>query len=758
MLTGACRNQPEESDKDKNNNGNISVITSVEIFITPPVLGAAPDTAATTSDTGYTSGVVSWYPDDILFYGNKVYTASVTLTADKNYSFASELIATINNQEANIINNTSNTFTLSYQFAPTNNKIVSSIIIKEQPVILNYTHNDSLDLAGLEITLIYDDTTTQNVELNDFVNYNITTFPVNGASLTHSVNNNNPVAVKYGLLSVDTNILIVNKITPAITFPTASSITYGAALSTSNLTGGSTEFGTFAWVNGEEKPAVLNSGYDAVFTPNDLINYDYTGEDGWNVITGKITRTIAVIVHPALITDADIAIITPAKNAVPETTASGEGNFSISNVTWSPNDNPFLGNKVYTVTVILTAFENHVFDEQISGKINGKDANMIGNTGTTVTLSYVFSETSDRVVEYISIKKQPDNLLYTHGDFLNLLGLEVTLAFSDSTTEDVLFTDFNTWNISTYPSNGAELTRYSHDNTPVVVSYSILKAYTNNLLINRANNTFAIYCANVIFGNPVSPIVISNTGGGAVTYEYKIRNESDNTYTSTVPVNAGNYTVRGTSAETTNYNSSTATADFTIHKANGVGLNSPIVSSITSNSITVQVVNVPGNVQNAEYAISIASNGTGLSAWQTGTTFTSLAANTTYYVYARSAENMNYTAGTPSNASEPITLQTFLINVSTITNPAITVINSGLIIYHAGGPSTGTISVQNTAGNLIEWWYDDYLLGTEAALELNSSDIRYNMIGKKFVTVIVTINNRPYSKRIWFDVRMNSGG
>ena len=59
----------------------------------------------------------------------------------------------------------------------------------------------------------------------------------------------------------------------------------------------------------------------------------------------------------------------------------------------------------------------------------------------------------------------------------------------------------------------------------------------------------------------------SNPGGGAVTYEYKEKNEPDTSYSETVPTDAGTYTVRASIAETWYYLAGSDTADFTIAKA-----------------------------------------------------------------------------------------------------------------------------------------------------------------------------------------------
>ena len=68
---------------------------------------------------------------------------------------------------------------------------------------------------------------------------------------------------------------------------------------------------------------------------------------------------------------------------------------------------------------------------------------------------------------------------------------------------------------------------------------------------------------------PNKPVVtLSKTEGTeSYTYFYKVKGADDNTYTTEVPVNAGDYTVKVVVAESANYKSCENTADFTIHKA-----------------------------------------------------------------------------------------------------------------------------------------------------------------------------------------------
>jgi len=95
--------------------------------------------------------------------------------------------------------------------------------------------------------------------------------------------------------------------------------------------------------------------------------------------------------------------------------------------------------------------------------------------------------------------------------------------------------------------------------------------------------------------------------------------------------------------------------DINIEKADGGDVSAPVLASATSNSITINAVEAPNSGQSVEYAI-----GTNAyvepAVWQTELTFRELKSNTSYYVFARSAESNNYNAGTASVSEEIKTL------------------------------------------------------------------------------------------------------
>ena len=92
-----------------------------------------------------------------------------------------------------------------------------------------------------------------------------------------------------------------------------------------------------------------------------------------------------------------------------------------------------------------------------------------------------------------------------------------------------------------------------------------------------------------------APKVTGYAGDGEITYEYKLQGEPEEKFASTIPENAGNYTLRANIAATENYAAATATTNFTISKANitptitlegwtyGATANTPEVNGNTGN-------------------------------------------------------------------------------------------------------------------------------------------------------------------------------
>ena len=121
--------------------------------------------------------------------------------------------------------------------------------------------------------------------------------------------------------------------------------------------------------------------------------------------------------------------------------------------------------------------------------------------------------------------------------------------------------------------------------SPVTISCTISSDYTNyfssdNSAYNVKFNTdhLELVLPKIAISPSVSldgwsygdsaktPTVTGNTGNGAITYSYKVKDADDNTYNEAVPTNVGTYTVKAEIAETDDYTSGSCTTDFTIKK------------------------------------------------------------------------------------------------------------------------------------------------------------------------------------------------
>ena len=93
-----------------------TIVNGAAVSITPPAYGDAPNTTATVAGTAHcTVSAVTWNPTDAAFEA-KEYTATVTLTANDGYTFASDAVFTINGYMADVTKNADGSVTLSYTF------------------------------------------------------------------------------------------------------------------------------------------------------------------------------------------------------------------------------------------------------------------------------------------------------------------------------------------------------------------------------------------------------------------------------------------------------------------------------------------------------------------------------------------------------------------------------------------------------------------------------------------------------------------
>jgi len=136
-----------------------------------------------------------------------------------------------------------------------------------------------------------------------------------------------------------------------------------------------------------------------------------------------------------------------------------------------------------------------------------------------------------------------------------------------------------------------------------------------------------------------------------VTYSYK--KSTDNTYTSTKPSDAGNYTVKASVAETSNYQAGTATKDFTINRA--AGSISYTTTSVTKNAGDAAFTNTLTKVGDGTVTYSISNNGSNCSINSSGQVTVGNSAGTAT-ITATVTDGTNYSYAT-TTATYTLTVQ-----------------------------------------------------------------------------------------------------
>ena len=87
-------------------------------------------------------------------------------------------------------------------------------------------------------------------------------------------------------------------------------------------------------------------------------------------------------------------------------------------------------------------------------------------------------------------------------------------------------------------------------------AYTIVPGDLNDAAVSLTGWTYG--------GEPNTPVVTGNAENADVSYQYKVKDADDSTYSDVLPTGAGDYTVKATIAASTNYNEKTVTGDFTI--------------------------------------------------------------------------------------------------------------------------------------------------------------------------------------------------
>jgi len=608
-------------------------ITDVDITITQPETGAVLNNNASGSGN-FTIGDVLWSPNDNPFLEGVEYTATVTLTANQDYAFALELTATINGNDAAIESNTASELTLSYTFPPT--RTVTGMAVTTQPTNLTYIHGDALDLSGLVVTFDYNIGSPEDVAFGDFVSRSISTDPDNGTALVHLAHNGTNVTVIKGSFTDTTDPLTVNPkvitftvdpipaqefngsaITPTVTVrdgTTELTLTedYTVAYSNNTVAGnatvsisgagnyaGSTGSANFIITKKVDSIAVTKQPTNMTYTHGDALDlsgievrftYDDGSTDANDVVFGDF-GTRGLTTNPE---DGDVLYRSTHNNTPVTITYNNNSNITAATnlLTVNPKVITFTVDTIpaqeYTgdylepaVTVkdgAITLTRNTDYTVAYSNNLIAGTANVtisgIGNyVGSTGSATFVIT----KKVTGITVATPPTKLTYTHGDELDLSGIEVRFTYDDGSTDanDVVFGDFESRGLTTVPANGAALSHATNNGTTTVtITYSSFTA-TTSVTVNQKALTIATATHSKTYDGTTDATDLTVTLDGIVSGDLVSAGAVAAVYTN---ANAGTTTVNITGVSLTG----AAMGNYTVTPKNNV-----TVVGITRKNITV---------------------------------------------------------------------------------------------------------------------------------------------------------------------------
>ena len=282
-------------------------------------------------------------------------------------------------------------------------------------------------------------------------------------------------------------------------------------------------------------------------------------------ITGDLTINDP---GPAPISAASVTLTTPAAGASPQTeaeaeTATGNADYTVTGLTWNEAltaSGKFMAGQVYTATVTLTSkngreFQTAAFTPSVAGSASAGATSTAGTgTGNTASFTVTFNATAARSVTGIAVKTQPDRLIYTTGEALELSGLVAVLTYNDGTTEDVAFAQFAEANITASPENGTVLSAAAHNGNPVTLICNGRQTATDNLTIN-ASIPSAPDIRSAVAGDAHALISWGSVPGamGYTIYMSAIPGSYDGSVQATVGEDVNSYDAAGLTNGTTYY-------------------------------------------------------------------------------------------------------------------------------------------------------------------------------------------------------------
>ena len=254
-------------------------------------------------------------------------------------------------------------------------------------------------------------------------------------------------------------------------------------------------------------------------------------------------------------------------------------------------------------TATLTGLAD--FNTATGKTIAATDIKYVGRDGTTYEESTTAPTNAGKYTAKITVEAKTASVDYEIAKADPTAPTGLTATYGQTLANVTLPTGW-TWADSTQSVGNVGTKTFKANFTPAdTTNYNTVENVDVTVKVNPADITPTVTLEGWTYGDEANtPSVTGNAGNGDIAYTYA--QKGSNNFSATVPTNAGNYTVKATVAATTNYNGGTATADFTIAKANIT----PTVSidGWTYNQ-TAKTPSVSGNTGNGAVTYTYATKG-----------------------------------------------------------------------------------------------------------------------------------------------------
>lgn len=369
----------------------------------------------------------------------------------------------------------------------------TDLTINTPPSKVEYTEGDKLDLSGLVVTLTDKQNNSINVEFKDFDKYNIKSYPENGKELTTSYTYNG-ITISAGTLKGKIDVKVnekpfdIEKVESIeiIKEPTNLIYTEGDKLDLSGLEIKLTDSNNKT--KNIEFSKFKENGITTEPANNEQLKLEQNGD------TVKITKGQGSAETKALTVNARVFDL--------DNVTKIEVKTQPTKLEYTEGDSLVLDGLEVTLTDSFGKTKDVKFEKFGDYGINAEPANatkltVAGHNGKPVTLTKgeldpaktdnltVKAKVFDpEHIESIAVTTQPDKLIYTEEEALELDGLVVTLTDNQGTTKEVAFKDFEANGLIATPANGTALTVADNGKKVAITKGNLTPAKTNSITVN----------------------------------------------------------------------------------------------------------------------------------------------------------------------------------------------------------------------------------------------------------------------------------